>query len=405
MERPISLLRNARLTRLFAAVLVSSSGDPLSLTVSLVLVYTATRSSAALAGIYAAQMLGVFLVGSTLAATTDRLNRRRLIVRLELVRFLLVASLPFVSAVSVFWLYPAVCVLGGIEALVQPARQAGLTELVEPDQIGPAVSFMQVGVSLGQAIGFATAGFALAHLGNGRPLYLADAVTFLAAAGIVATLGDLGGGVRIVKLSGGVRRVWAIPAARPLLAVAGVTVFFNGMLNPSLLPLAYAFSRAGPTAYGVLQVALIVGLLVGSLVAARVPAPLRLTALAGALWLFGSSLLTINQVPALVPLLLPIALSGAASAVYAATNSAALLQVGGPLTRGTVMAVRFTIIQVTLAAGLGAGAVATSLLGARHTFAAAGVGVLVEAVVFTTYLLLAGRRAQLSQAGSGTTGD
>src|SRR5256885_16040722 len=81
-ERPIPLLRNARLTRLFAAVLVSSSGDPLSLTVSLVLVYTATRSSAAIAGIYAAQMLGVLLVGSTLATATDRLDRRRLIVRL-----------------------------------------------------------------------------------------------------------------------------------------------------------------------------------------------------------------------------------------------------------------------------------------------------------------------------------
>jgi MFS family permease len=399
------LLRNARLTRLFAAVLVSSSGDPLSLTVSLVLVYTATRSSAAIAGIYVAQMLGVLLVGSTLATATDRLDRRRLIVRLELVRFALLASLPFVSAVSVFWLYPAMCVLGGIEALVQPARQAGLAELVEPDQIGAAVSLVQATVSLGQAIGFAAAGFALAHMGDGRPLYFADAVTFLAAAGIVATLGDLGGGVRILKLGGGVRRVWAIPAARPLLAVAGATVFFIGMLNPSLLPLAYAFSSAGPAAYGVLQVALILGLLTGSLVAARIPAPLRLAALAGTLWLFGTSLLTVNEVPSLIPLLLPIAVSGIASAIYSATNSAALLQVGSRFTRGTVMAVRFTIIQVTLAAGLGAGAIATSLLGARHAFASVGAGLLVEAAIFTTYLLWAGRQAQLRQADSGTTGD
>jgi MFS family permease len=404
MERPISVLGNARLTRLFAAVLVSSTGDPLSLTVSLVLVYTTTRSSAAIAGIYAAQMLGVLIVGSTLATATDRLDRRRLIVRLELVRFLLVASLPFASAVSVFWLYPAVCVLGGIEALVQPARQAGLTELVEPDKIGPAVSLMQGTQSLGQAIGFAVAGVALAHLGDGRPLYFADAVTFLAAAGIVATLGRLGGGIHVVKLGGGVRRAWAIPAARPLLALAGATALFAGMLNPSLLPLAYAFSRTGPTAYGLLQVSLILGLLAGSLVAARVPAPMRLAALAGALWLFGTSVLAVNEAPSLTLLLLPIALAGIASAGYAATNSAALLQVADPSTRGTIMTVRFTIGQVTLAAGLGAGAVATSLLGARHAFAAAGIGLLVEAAVFTTYLLLAGR-TQPSQAGSPTAGD
>jgi predicted MFS family arabinose efflux permease len=398
------LLRNARLARLFAAVLVSSSGDPLSLTVSLVLVYTATRSSAAIAGIYAAQMLGVLFVGSTLTSATDRLDRQRLIVRLELLRFVLVASLPLLTSVSVFWLYPAVCVLGGIEALVQPARQAGLTELVQPEEIGPAVSLMQGTASLGQAIGFAVAGVALAHLGDGRPLYLADAVTFLAAAGIVATLGGLGGGIKVVRLGGGVRRVWAIAAARPLLSVAGATALFNGILNPSLLPLAYVFSRSGPAAYGVLQVSLIVGLLGGSLLASRVPAPLRLVALAGALWLYGGSILSVNEMPSLVPLLLPIGLSGIASAVYAATNSAALLQVADRFTRGTIMTVRFTVVQVTLAAGLGAGAVITSLLGARHAFAAVGIGLLVEAAVFTTYLLLAGRQAQPSEAESTTAG-
>jgi MFS family permease len=394
MDRPHALLRNARLTRLYAAVLVSSIGDPFSLTVSLVLVYGATRSSVALAGVYGAQMLGVLTVGSALATAADRLDRRRMIVRLELLRFLLVASLPFATLASVFWLYPAVCVLGGIEALVQPARQAGLADLVEPDQVGPAVSLSQGVASLGQAIGFATAGAALARIADGRPLYFIDAVTFLAAAGVVATLSGLGGGVRMVRLGGGVRRVWAIRAARPLLLVAAATVLFNGMLNPSLLPLAYSFSRNGPGAYGALQVCLILGLLVGSLVAARVPASRRLAALAAALWLFGVAILLVNEMPSLLPLTLPIALSGAASAIYAATNSSALLQVADRYTRGTVMTVRFTISQVTKAVGLGAGALATSWLGPRHAFALIGVGLLVVATTYTAHLLVGGREEQ-----------
>jgi predicted MFS family arabinose efflux permease len=396
MDRSVPLLRNPRLSRLYAATLVSSVGDPFSLTVSLVLLYTATRSPLSIAGVYVTQMVASLGVGGLLAAAVDRLDRRRLIVRLELVRTVLVASLPFLTLKSVFLIYPVVLLTSSIETLVQPSRQAALTELVEKEQVGGAVSLMNGAMSLGQAVGFAVAGVALAKLGDGRPLYFADAVTFLAAAGLIATIGRMGGGIQTVRLRGGVARAWAVRAARPLLLVASGTALCNAMLNPALLPLAYMLSSTGPAAYGIMQVCLILGLLGGSLAASWISANHRLAALAGSLWIFGVGVAAVYLAPSLGPATVPLALAGFGNAIYAATNSAALLQAADDLRRGTVMAVRFTLTQVARAAGLGLGAFVAGWLGAHHAFAVFGGYLLLLAAAYTAYLLLTNRRAQLA---------
>jgi predicted MFS family arabinose efflux permease len=398
MDRSVPLLRNPRLNRLYAATLVSSVGDPFTLTVSLVLLYTATRSPLSIAGVYVTQMIASLGVGGLLAAAVDRLDRRRLIVRLELVRTVLVASLPFLTLKSVYLIYPVVLLTSSIETLVQPSRQAALTEIVEKEQVGAAVSLMNGAMSLGQAVGYAVAGVALAKLGDGRPLYFADAATFLAAAGLIATIGTMGGGIQTVRLRGGVGRAWAVRAARPLLLVASGTALCNAMLNPALLPLAYTLSSTGPAAYGIMQVCLILGLLAGSLAASWISTSHRLGALAGSLWVFGVGIAAVYLAPSLGPATVPLALAGFGNAIYAATNSAALLQAADDLRRGTVMAVRFTMTQIARAVGLGLGALVAGWLGAHHAFAVFGAYLLLLAAAYTAYLLLTNRRAQLAVA-------
>jgi len=390
--RALALLRrNRRLGRLAVAVLVSSAGDPLSLTVSLVLLYAATRSPLSIAGAYAAQMLAVLTVGLPLAALADHADRRRLVVRLELARCGLVASLPLLTRASVLGLYPALYLLGLIEALVTPARQAAVPRLVAGGEVGQANAVLLGAMTLGQALGFAAAGAALAHLADPRWLYLVDAATFAAAALLVATLGHLGGGVRATRLRGGFARAWAIRAARPLLLVAGAVVFFVGMLNPSLLPLAYALSpRHGPSLYTALEVGLIAGLFVGSAVAGQVTARRRRPALAGSILLFGTAVLAVALSPTTAVAAVAIALSGVGNAVYSVTNQTALLEASQQRVHGTVMAARFAAAQAGKALGLGTGAVVTARLGARGGFAVIGAGLLMVAAAYTLSLLRSG---------------
>jgi hypothetical protein len=207
---------------------------------------------------------------------------------------------------------------------------------------------------------------------------------------LVATLGDMGGGVRAVRLRGGFARAWAVRAARPLLVVAGGVVFFIGMLNPALLPLAYVLSPSrGPSAYSLLQVCLTAGLFAGSAVAGRIGAGLRLPALAGAVFVFGAAILAVEFSTALAPAAVAIALSGAGNAVYAVINQTGLLEAAGDSgAHGTVMGARFAVNQVGKALGLASGAAVTAFAGARGGFAVVGAGLLAVAAIYTRHLLV-----------------
>jgi MFS family permease len=389
------------MARLAAAVLVSSVGDPFSQAVSLVLLYQATRAPLAIAAAFGAEMLGVLTVGGLIGAAADRVDRRRLIVRLEAIRFLIVASLPVVTSISVFLLYPSLFLLASIQALVQPSRQAAVPELVGAGDVGPANALLMTAVTVAQAAGFAMAGAALAHVSDPRPLYLVDAFTFAAAAVLIATLKGMGGGLVTTKLRGGVRRAWTFPGVRPLLVVAGATSLFIGMLNPAILPAAYALSSNGPTAFTLLQVCLIGGGLVGSVAAGRIGRDRRLKAMVIALWVFAMGVFAVGVSPSFLPAGMAVAISGVGNAVYSVTNNSALMEAAVTTNRGTVMSARFTVTQATNALGLAAGAATIAWLGPLRAFASFGLGLLLAAGVYTAFLIVQGRARWGSRVSGG----
>jgi MFS family permease len=391
-QGPLGLARhNSRMAKLAAAVLVSSAGDPFSQAVSLVLLYQATHAPLAIAAAFAGEMLGVLTVGGLIGAVADRVDRRRLIVRLEATRFLIVVTLPVVTSISVFLLYPFLFLLASIEALVQPSRQAAVPELVSKGGVGAANSLLMTAVTVGQASGFAMAGVALAHVSDPRPLYLVDAFTFAAAAALVATLNGMGGGLVTTRLRGGVRRAWAIPGVRPLLVVAAATSLFVGMLNPTILPAAYALSSNGPTAFTLLQVCLIGGGLIGSVAAGRIARGNRLAALAISVWVFAAGVFGVGISPSFLLAGLAVAISGAGNAVYLVTNNSALMDAAVSTNRGTVMSARFTVTQATNALGLAIGAAVAAWFGPLRAFSGFGLGLLIVAAVYTAFLAMQAR--------------
>lgn len=375
------------MARLAGAIFISSAGDPLSLAVSLVLLYRATGSALSIAVAYLAQMVGILLVGNLVGTLADSADRRRLIVRLEAVRWVVVSCLPLVSALNVFLLLPALAILGGIETLVEPARQAGLAELVEPHELAAANSLAWTAMTIAQACGFAAAGIALGHLEDPRPLYFADAATFGIAGLLVATLGNLGGGVELTNVQGSIPRAWQVKPARPFLLLTAATVFVIGMLNPSLLPLAYQISGNGPSAYSFIQVFLILGVLGGSLAAGRVEVRLQPASLALGLWAFGLGVFAVSVTTSLWPALAAFALSGVGNALFGVGNNSMLMRVADADNRGTVMGARYTLGQASKAVGLGVGAAVTSSLGPHHAYAIMGAGLLAIAAACSVFLV------------------
>jgi MFS family permease len=296
-----------------------------------------------------------------------------------------------VTSLSVFLLYPFLFLLASIEALVQPSRQAAVPELVSGGGVGAANSVLMTAVTIGQAAGFIMAGVALARVPNPRLLYFVDAVTFAAACLLVATLSGMGGGIMTTKFRGGVRRAWSVTGVKPLLVVTAATALFVGMLNPALLPAAYALSPNGPTGFTLLQACLIAGGLIGSVAAGRLGRRRRLVALATSLWIFAGGVFAVGASPSLLFAGLAVAISGLGNALYSVMNNSALMETAAKTIRGSVMSARFTVAQATSGVGLVIGAAVTGWLGPLRAFNTFGLGLLLVAAIYSAFLVMHSR--------------
>lgn len=368
------LVANRRFRQLVTAITISSAGDPISLTISQVVLFNATHSPVSLAGIFMIQIVSAILVGTLLGALTDRANRRQLIVRLEILRALVVASLPLLVLLSPFTIYPAMLVTGAIEAIVQPGRQAAIPELVGIERVASANSTALAAQSIGPVIGFAVAGVILTFFSDPRPFYLLDAATFLAAAALIAGIGDIGGGVRTASISRGLREALSIPAVRPFLAINAANTAATAVLLPAFLPLAYRLAPSnGPQAYTVLEVCLILGLLAGSLRAGRVPARYQLTAMVTALAVFALMHFAIGLSPNLTIAAISFGIGGVGNVVYTVMQRSGLMRAAESTNRGAVMSAGYSTVQVSRIFGYTFGAALVTALGPSQTFVLVGV--------------------------------
>lgn len=253
-----------RFARMLTGTTISSLGDPMTTVAALVSVYSSTHNPAlAVAGTYVIRAAATILVSASAGSLPDRVKRAQLIIWLETARALLLFLTPFLILMSIWWIYPVLFVLAAVNAIVEPARQATLPELVEPREVGPANAGLSAAGMIAEAAGYALAGVVIWLSSSVRWLFWADGLTFLIAGLLVFRLGDLGGGVKRAGIFNGLGQTWAVVPARAHLLVAGVAAFFISMSFPTLISLAYNLApRDGARTYTVLQVMLAAGKLI-----------------------------------------------------------------------------------------------------------------------------------------------
>jgi putative nucleotidyltransferase with HDIG domain len=402
VPRRITTLRviraNPGFSSLVTAIAISSLGDPLTQVATLVSIYVATADPRLVALAFVAQAIATVGMSTALGGVADRFLRRRLIVTLELVRAAILVATPFIVGGQLFahvsnathwWLLiPILFVLAAINAVVQPARQAAVPNLVPPGQVGKANAIIAATTMLSSAIGFGLAGGLLAVLQSPYLLFVADAATFVLAAVIVVGIPNLGGGLSKTSLAGAPRRSWSISAARPHLVVAGLASFLLAMSFPALLALAYEISpKNGGQTYSILELALSVGVLVGSIAVSRYAVIGNMRTVGAGLFLTGAFSVAIALgLPApLVALALLAASFG--NPIYAVANQTALIEAADSANRGSVMSTRFGLVQTTSILGIVAGGLITKQFHAEGTYGFLGVGL----VILALFAIAAGR--------------
>jgi MFS family permease len=336
-------MRNYRLYS--TGQLVSLTGTWMQSVAQAWLVLKLSGGGLALGIVTALQFLPMLLAGPWGGVIADRTDKRRLIIVTQSLSGILALALGVLSVAGVvqLWMVYLIALLLGVVNLVDmPARQAFVMEMVGPRDVANAVSLNGVVMNAARIAGPVLAGLLIATIGIGQ-CFLANAVSYAAVVIAFAAMRprDLFPTERVPRGRGqlreGLRYVWSRPDLRlPLLlmAVVGALAYNFSVVFPLMVKFAFG---GGPGAYGLLFAMMGAGAVVGGLVVAargRATRPL----LVGSMLAFGLMLVAAALAPGFgleLAVMVPI---GAASTAFIATSNS-LLQLGSSgQMRGRVMA-------------------------------------------------------------------
>ena len=317
-----------------------------------------------------------FIVGPLAGVFADRFNRKRTMVVSDILRGLLLFSLPFVP--SLVYLLIASMILESLTLIWGPAKDASLPHFVKPSELTHANSMSLLAIygpwPLASVV-FASLSFLGAFLGEhievlqglqDRPEALAlwvDSITFGFSALMISTLS-----IPLTKKGEG--RVHLSDIKRDL--VEGLRfVFTHKQVRPWLIGIACTFTAAGgvfslgvtfiknvlggsATSFGVvigfLATGMIVGLLASGSLAKRVKKDVLFSA---ALLLLGGSLILFASMSALGPAI-PIASAlGFFGGVAYSTGYALMQETTEDDLRGRTFSAAYTVIRMGTLLGLG----------------------------------------------------
>ncbi|SCF24391.1 Predicted arabinose efflux permease, MFS family [Micromonospora viridifaciens] len=271
--------------RLWTATAVSNLGDGVTLVAGPLLVASLAPAPAAVAAAAFAPQLPWLLFALVSGALVDRLDRRRLIIGVNLGRCLVLAALAAAVLAGVATV-PLICLaffLAGVgETLADTAAGALLPSVVPPERLEQANSRLFATFVIGNQFAAKPLGAYLFVVAAALPFGF-DAATFGLAALLLALLRwrpvppaatvDAGSRRSLrADIAAGVRALWGVPVLRTLAGcIAVMNVAFCAAFAAFVL---YARQRLGLTevGYGLLLTASALGGLAGSTLATRLRA-------------------------------------------------------------------------------------------------------------------------------------
>jgi MFS family permease len=182
---PLSPLRNRVFAVVWSATVISNIGSWLQSAAAGWLMTELSPNPRIVALVQVASYLPMFLFVLPAGALADVLDRRRLLLFMEVAGTLLTAGFALLvglNRVAPVTLLAFILLSGIAEALATPAWQAIVPQLVPREDLGPAVALNSVGINISRAIGPALAGLVIVGLGMAAPFWL-NALSNLAVVG------------------------------------------------------------------------------------------------------------------------------------------------------------------------------------------------------------------------------
>jgi len=166
--------------KFWAGQTISNLGSSFTAFALPLLIYKLTGSALNLAIATAAAFLPYLLFGLVIGAWVDRLNRKRLMIAVDLLNALLIASIPLLAmrgVLSVWWIYLVGFVSSTIGIAFQSAEFAAIPSLVNQDNLVVANGRIQASYSAAAVVGPLLAGILVARMPLHDVLFF-DALSF-----------------------------------------------------------------------------------------------------------------------------------------------------------------------------------------------------------------------------------
>jgi len=277
------LLRRARDLRLVLVAGVVSQVGNWMLNVGLVYhVYALTGSTGASAAFVAAAIVPRVMLGPVAGVFVDRWSRRRTMVVTNVVMAVALVPLLAVRSAGQVWILLLVMLVeNAVAAFFAPAEQALLPLVVTEDSQVTANALYGQNQNIARLVGSALGGLAVAA-GGIAAVTLSDAISFLAAAALIAWVRVARDGARPAVGGGIVRGLAGVYAdlaqgvayARGHRVVRALAVFLlvtgagEGIMSTLFAPFVRSILHGSPQDYGVVVAAQALGGIAGGLVAA-----------------------------------------------------------------------------------------------------------------------------------------
>ncbi len=338
--------------------------------------------SGVMLGVTIALQFTPLLVFSAYAgALVDRWNTRFVLIVTQSAAGALALSLGLLAltgVIQIWMIWVAAFLLGCLNALDMPAREAFTMELAGPADVTNAVALNNVVRNAARTCGPALGGGLIAHVGI-EACFLLNAASYMV---VIAALCRMEGSAlhtedtvphRRGQTWAGLQYVWGHPTLCPVLLMVAVATTFG--LNFQVLVTLYTARTfdQGAALYGYLMSGLGIGAVFGSLMAASwvEPTVRRIAALCFA---FGMANTAVAIAPSLLMGMLTLALMGMASSLFLTASAGYVQLQAGEQMRGRVMAL-YTLAYLGTAplGGPLLGWVAQSL-DVRAAFHLAGLG-------------------------------